>query len=43
MMGPPFIHLGRAGSALLTFYIILISVGDLYIYGCIFVSLLTEL
>ena len=31
MIGSPFIHLGRAGSALLTLWIILTSVGD-YIY-----------
>ena len=42
-VGPPFTYLGRAGLALLTFWIILISVGDLCIYGCIFLSLPPEL
>ena len=29
MMGPPFIYLGRVGSALLIFWVILTSLGDL--------------
>ena len=40
---PPFTYLGRVGSALLTFWIILTSVGDLYTYGFIFLSILPEL
>ena len=38
-----FTYLGRVGSALLTFWIILTSVGDLYTYGFIFLSILPEL
>ena len=43
MVGPPFTYLGRVGSALLTFWIILTSVGDLYTYGFIFLSMLPGL
>ena len=31
-MEPPFTYVGRVGSAFLTFWIILTSVGDVYAY-----------
>ena len=40
---PPFTYLGRVGPALLTFWIILTSVGDVYTYGFIFLSILPGL
>ena len=42
---PPFTYLGRVrvGPALLTFWIILNSVGDLYTYGFMFQSILPGL
>ena len=42
-VGPLFTCLGRAGSAVLTLWIILTSVDDLYLYGCISLSLPPEL
>ena len=39
----PFTYLGRVGSALITFWIILTSVGDLYTYSFISLSILPGL